>query len=124
MTITDAWRARFDDLFGAVDANDTERFLGFLTVEASFRFGSAPSVQGREAIREAVDGFFSKIAACHHELARIIAEDNVVICEGDVTYTRHDGTEVALPFANVFELDGELISAYRIYADAGPLYEQ
>jgi hypothetical protein len=27
-----------------------------------------------------------------------------------------------LPFANVFELDGELISAYKVYADAGPLY--
>lgn len=124
MISLDAWRARFDALFKAVDAKDTERFLGFLTNEASFRFGSAPTVRGREAVREAVDGFFSTIAACHHELARIIAEDNVVICEGDVTYTRHDGTEVTLPFANVFELDGQFISAYKIYADAGPLYEQ
>ena len=124
MITIDAWHARFDDLFGAVDAKDTEQFLGFLTNEASFRFGSAPSVRGREAIREAVDGFFSTIAGSHHELTRIIAEDKVVICEGEVTYTRHNGTEISLPFANVFELDGELISAYKIYADAGPLYDE
>lgn len=124
MTIDDARHARLDDLFAAVDAKDTERFLGFLTAEASFRFGSAPTVQGREAIREAVDGFFSTIAGCHHELASITAEDNVVFCEGEVTYTRHNGTEISLPFANVFELNGELISAYKIYADAGPLYDE
>ena len=122
MTAVDARHARLDDLFGAVDAKDTERFLGFLTDEASFRFGSATPAQGTEAIRIAVDGFFSTIAGCRHDLARILAEDDVIICEGEVTYTRHDASEVTLPFANIFELDGELISAYKIYADAGPLY--
>ena len=47
----------------------------------------------------------------------------MVICEGETTYTRHDGTQITLPFANVFELEGELISTYKIYADIGPLYE-
>lgn len=124
MISTDVLHARLDDLFKAVDAKDTERFLGFLTDEASFRFGSAPTVQGTEAIRNAVDGFFSTIAGCHHVLARIIAQDGVVFCEGEVTYSRHNGTEISLPFANVFEMDGELISAYKIYADAGPLYDE
>ena len=119
----DPRQARLEDLFAAVDAKDTERFLGFLTDEASFRFGSAPSVRGREAIRAAVDGFFSTIAGCHHILTRTIVEDDVIICEGEVTYTRHDGGEVTLPFANIFEFNGGLISAYKIYADAGPLYE-
>jgi ketosteroid isomerase-like protein len=124
VTLSEATHARLDDLFKAVDAKDTERFLDFLTDEASFRFGSAPPAQGREAIRIAVNGFFSTIAGCRHVLARIVAEDDVIICEGEVTYTRHDASEVTLPFANVFELVGELISAYKIYADAGPLYEQ
>ena len=124
MTLSESTNARLDDLFKAVDAKDTERFLGFLTDEASFRFGSAPPAQGKEAIRAAVDGFFSTIAGCHHVLSRIVAEEDVIICEGEVTYTRHDASEVTLPFANIFELDGELMSAYKIYADAGPLYEQ
>lgn len=118
----DAVHSRLDDLFAAVDAKDTERFLGFLTAEASFRFGSAPAAQGREAIRAAVGGFFGTIAGCRHVLARTVAEEGVIICEGDVTYTRHDATEITLPFANVFELEGGLISDYKIYADAGPLY--
>jgi hypothetical protein len=113
---------RLDDLFKAVDSKDTERFLGFLTAEASFRFGSSPPAQGREAIRAAVSGFFGTIAGCRHVLARTVAEGDVIICEGEVTYTRHDASKISLPFANVFELDGELISAYKIYMDAGPLY--
>jgi hypothetical protein len=38
---------RLDDLFKAVDAKDTDLFLGFLTDQASFRFGSAPPAQGK-----------------------------------------------------------------------------
>ena len=114
--------SRLDDLFKAVDAKDTERFLGFLTDQASFRFGSAPPAQGKGAIRVAVDGFFSTIAGCHHVVTRVVAEGDVIICEREVTYTRHDASQISLPFVNVFELEGDLISAYKIYADAGPLY--
>lgn len=123
MTADEALHARLDDLFAAIDAKDTERFLGFLTAEASFRFGSAPAAHGSDAVRAAVDGFFATIAGCKHQLGRVVAEDGVNICEGEVTYTRHDGSEITLPFANVFELEGNLISAYKIYADAGPLYD-
>jgi len=122
VTSADARQARLGDLFAAVDAKDTERFLGFLTAEASFRFGSAPAVQGREAIHSAVDGFFSSISGLSHNLTRIVAEDSVVVCEGEVTYTRHDTTSITLPFINVFEFNGELISNYKIYMDVGPLY--
>ena len=109
MTSADARQALLDGLFAAVDAEDTERFLGFLTAGASFRFGSAPSEKGNEAIHSAVDGFFSTIAGLSHQLARVVAQDGVVICEGEVTYTRHDATEITLPFINVFEFDGDLI---------------
>ncbi len=123
MTATDAKQARLGDLFAAIDAKDTERFLGFLTDEASFRFGSAQAVQGREAIHSAVGGFFSSITGLSHDLTRIVAEDDVVICEGEVAYTRHDASRITLPFINVFEFDGELISNYKIYMDVGPLYD-
>jgi limonene-1,2-epoxide hydrolase len=123
MTDTDTRLARLDNLFAAIDAKDTERFLGFLTDEASFRFGSAPAVQGKEAIHSAVGGFFSSIADLRHDLARSVAEDEVVICEGEVTYTRHNSTRITLPFVNVLEFDGELIVDYKIYMDVGPLYD-
>jgi limonene-1,2-epoxide hydrolase len=123
MTDTDTRLARLDNLFAAIDAKDTERFLGFLTDEASFRFGSAPAVQGKEAIHSAVGGFFSSIADLRHDLARSVAEDEVVICEGEVTYTRHNSTRITLPFVNVLEFNGELIADYKIYMDVGPLYD-
>ena len=112
----------FGKLFVSIDAMDTEGFLGFIAPDAEFRFGSAPPVRGRAGIGEAVSGFFASIAAISHELRRQVAEDNAVVCEGEVTYTRHDGSDVTLPFCNVFETDGGLISLYRIYIDIAPLY--
>lgn len=113
-----------DDLFTSIDDMDTERFLHFLTADAVFRFGSAPAVRGRENIREFVNAFFSTIDGCRHRMHNLLAGDSTLVCEGEVTYTRHDGTEIALPFANVFEFAGELISHYKIYADASPLYAE
>jgi limonene-1,2-epoxide hydrolase len=124
MTVDDTTRAKLNELFARIDAKDTERFLEFLTDSASFRFGSAPSASGREAIRAAVDGFFASIAASKHELSRITEDTGVIICEGTVTYTRHSGSQITLPFANFLELEGDRISNYKIYADAGPLYAE
>ena len=112
----------FGKLFVSIDAMDTEGFLGFIAPHGEFRFGSAPPVRGHESIREAVGGFFSSIAAVSHDLQRLVADGNTVVCEGEVTYTRHDSSAVMLPFCNVFETDGGLISLYRIYIDIAPLY--
>ena len=49
-----AWLA---ELFRAIDARDTERFVSFITEDGSFIFGNAPAVNGRQGIREAVAGF-------------------------------------------------------------------
>jgi hypothetical protein len=43
-------------------------------------------------------------------------------CEGVVTYTRHDASVVSFPFANVFQLRGEKVCSYHIYADISPLF--
>ncbi len=112
------------DLFAAIDANDAAAFVGFLTADAVFRFGSAPAVVGRDAIRAAVEGFFSTIAGCSHHVNKTLESGATLLCEGDVTYRRHNGSEITLPFADVFEYDGELISAYKIYMDIGPLYAE
>jgi len=122
MTSSQAGGVNFDKLFVSIDAMDTEGFLSFITADASFRYGSSPAVHGHDAIREALSGFFSSIAALSHKLHRLIADGNAVVCEGEVTYTRHDGSKITLPFANIFEVDKGLISLYRIYIDIGPLY--
>ena len=111
----------FDKLFASIDAMDTESFLSFLSDNCTFRFGSSPPVTGHASIRSSIESFFSMFAALRHDLHRVVADDSAVVCEGEVTYTRHDGSQITLPFANVFEVDKGLISVYRIYIDIGPL---
>ena len=109
-------------VFAAIDRKDPAAFVGFLSDDAVFRFGSAPPVQGREAISAAVDGFFGTIAGLSHTLAKVVVDGSTQFIEGEVTYARLDGTEITLPFTDIFEYDGELIAHYKIYMDISPLY--
>lgn len=109
-------------MFAAIDAKDSEAFVAYLSDDAVFRFGSAPPVQGRAAIREAVNGFFESIAGLSHVVSKTVRDGATLVCEGEVTYARLDGSSVTLPFTDVFEYEGELIAHYKIYMDIGPLY--
>ena len=110
------------DLFDSVDARDTARFVSFLSQDAEFRFGSAPPVSGHEQIAAAVDGFFSTIAGLSHRIANTWIGDDTIACEGDVTYRRHNGSDITLPFVNVFDMSGDKVLRYKIYIDITPLY--
>ncbi len=122
MSDGDSGEALLRELFAAIDAMDSERFVRSLTPDAVFRFGSAPPVTGRDAVGDAVGNFFSSIAGLRHALTMTLSDDGTLVCEGEVTYTRHDGSEITLPFANVFEFEDGLIAHYKIYVDIGPLY--
>jgi ketosteroid isomerase-like protein len=111
-----------DSLFGAIDGMDATAFGTFLTEDAVFRFGNAPAVHGRAAIEQAVRHFFASIRRSRHRLGRVWPGADAVAVEGTVTYTRLDGSEVTLPFADTFVLRGERISEYNIYVDIAPLY--
>ncbi len=111
-------------MFDAIDSKKATAFVGYLTEDAVFRFGSAPPVTGRAAIQAAVDGFFGTIAGCSHRIHRTIHNGPTVVCEGEVTYRRINDTEVTLPFTDVLEYSGDLISHYKIYIDIGPLYAE
>jgi ketosteroid isomerase-like protein len=116
-----AWWQR---LFAAIDARDASAFVDFLTPDARFRFGNSPPIVGSTPIAAAVGGFFTAISACSHRLLRTFSAPSAVACEGEVTYTRHDGSSVTVPFANVFELRGHKIASYCIYIDNSPLFNQ
>jgi ketosteroid isomerase-like protein len=116
-----AW---WEGVFAVIDAGDAVGFVAFLTPDAQFRFGNAPVVVGREAIRVAAAAFFSAIASSRHRLLRTWNGAGNAVCEGEVTYTRHDGSLISVPFANVFELRGDKITAYRIYIDNSSLFSK
>ena len=122
MSELEAAGINFGKLFASIDAMDTESFLSFIHADATFRFGSSPPVAGQAGIGAAVGDFFSLIAALEHEICRFIIDGDAVVCEGEVTYTRHDGSTITLPFVNVFEVENKLITLYRIYIDTGPLF--
>ena len=117
-------RAWWERVFALVDAGDAPAFADLLTPDARFRFGNAPVMVGREAIRAAVAGFFSAIVSSRHQLLGTWNGPATAVCEGEVTYTRRDGSAVSVPFANVFELRGDKIAAYRIYIDNSSLFAQ
>jgi len=116
---TPAWLNR---LFASIDAKDADRFVQFLAGDAAFHFGNLPPAMGRDAIRALVGNFFAAIRSLRHELAEAWVLPGHAISHGTVTYTRHDGSELAVPFATVFTLDGELIRDYRIFSDASQLF--
>ena len=109
-------------LFTAIDAQDGAAFVGYLTDDEVFRFGSAPAVQGRSAVPAAVEGFFGSYKGLSHTIHKTLRQADTLVCEGEVTYTRQDGSTITIPFVNVFEYDGDLIARYKIYIDIAPLY--
>jgi len=114
-----AW---WSDLFGRIDAKDANGFVAFLDPDAEFRFGNNPTVTGTTDIAEAVTGFFATIDWSRHAMLRTWHDDATRVCQGEVTYGRHDGSEITLPFVNVFEMRGRKIARYLIYIDIAPLY--
>jgi ketosteroid isomerase-like protein len=112
----------WERLFKTIDAGDAAGFVDFLTPDAQFRFGNSPVIQGAREIGVAVTAFFGTIRSSRHRLLQSWCSNESAGCEGEVTYTRHDGSVATFPFANVFQLRGEKISSYRIYIDVSTLF--
>lgn len=115
---SDSW---LGTLFANIDAKRTDGFLSFLTPDAEFRYGSGEPVVGHEAVRGAVDHFFSTIRSCSHRVRRTWMDSDSLVCQGEVTYVCLDGRTPKLPFCNVFTMRGGKIVRYEIYIDPSPL---
>lgn len=118
---TPAWATT---LFHALDAFDADTFASFLTDDAIFVFGNAEPARGKQAIRDVVAGFFTSIKSIRHDLLETWTLPQAVISRGTVTYTRHSGSQLRVPFANIFKLQNGLIQDYLIYVDNSQLYAQ
>jgi ketosteroid isomerase-like protein len=113
---------RFADLFTAIDTVDVDGFMGWLTDDCSFVYGSGEPVRGAAAVRAAVEGFLASFAGVAHRVDSNWESDDAAITEGAVTYTGADGRSTTLPFCDVFHFaaDGR-IREYRVYIDPTPL---
>lgn len=114
-------------LFETIDAMDAGGFAAAFTSDGSFRFGNAEAVVGREAIRDAVAGFFSTIGGLHHRVTGVWTgaweHGHVRSVEVEVVYTRKDGTTAPpIPATSTLRMRGHLIQDYRIFVDLAPLF--
>jgi len=109
-------------LFDAIDARDIASFGRFLAPDCVFRFGNQPPVAGFDRVLAHVAGFFDSVRALGHELSTVWETADALICHGMVTYTRHDGSELSVPFCNVLKLADGRIREYLVFADTSMLY--
>ncbi len=112
-----------------VDRKDADAFAGAFTEEAWLQFGNNPRLHGREAVREAIAGFFQAMRSLRHEFKNSWIADDTLINEAVVTYTRHDGVDVSVPAVTIFRLlpvaqrvGGVMVDQCRIYVDLAPLF--
>lgn len=108
-------------LFRSIDQMDADGFMSFLTDDAVFRYGSQQPVEGGEAIHGYVAEFFGMFDGLRHRLIDAWEGDDSVVCQGEVTYLKKDGSETTLPFVNVFRLEGDKIHDYLVHIDPSPL---
>lgn len=109
-------------IFADIDTFDPDRFVAHLTPDAVFRFANAEPVTGREAIREAVAGFFATIAGLTHHVRGVWEFGDITIAQVDVEYRRKDGKTVTVPNADILTFDGDLARDWQIYIDIAPIY--
>ncbi len=62
------------------------------------------------------------IASISHEIRDTWNVPDGVICHGQVSYVRKDGSVLSVPFANVLKMGSQHIDKYLIFADTSMLY--
>jgi ketosteroid isomerase-like protein len=110
------------ELFADIDSMQPDRFARHLSPEATMRFGNAPPVRGRDAIRDAWASFCETLDGVHHEVVEQWESGDATIVEASVTYTRKDQGVVTVPVATIYRAGDELIDDYRIFIDLAPLF--
>jgi len=115
-------KSNIQALFVAIDSMDATTFASFIAPDGKFRFGNWDPVFGRDNARAVVEGFFSSIKSLRHRVDDVAEAGNDLISRGEVTYTRHSGTTLTIPFCNYFKMEGGLVKDYQIYADVSTLY--
>jgi ketosteroid isomerase-like protein len=111
-----------DDLFAAIDGKDQVAFAEFFALDGTFRFGNHAPVHGRRSIRDAVAEFFVAVRGLDHRVEERWLLPDTAIVTGVVSYTRHDGGTLTVPFANVMKLENGAIRDYRIFVDNSTLF--
>lgn len=119
--ITDDWAA---DFFRDADSFDLPTLVGWFADDIEVRFGNGPAITGKAGAEEAFAGFWSTIAGMRHHREAIVIDGDMAAQFSQVTYTRHDGSDVTMPVASQLRRVGEgRIDRLWIVIDMAPLFQ-
>lgn len=111
-----------------VDRKDAAAFADAFVSDGWLRFGNNEPLTGRDAIRDAIAGFFTLFASLSHEERGVTWADGALVLEADVTYTLHGGGTVTVPACTIFRMaeqsagSGPQAARCQIYVDLAPLF--
>ena len=86
------------DVFAVVDSKNGKALADMITEDGIFRFANIPVVQGRQSITDFLDNFFKSIKDISHDQLEDWKIGDTRFATGRVTYTRHDGSTLSVPF--------------------------
>ncbi|GAB3837376.1 nuclear transport factor 2 family protein [Kribbella italica] len=110
-------------VLAAADAQDTDRLVAVCHDDVVFRFGSTEPVHGRTGIEAASRAYNQFVARVHHDVLDLWEpEQGVAVIVVEVDYLTQDGRELRLPCCNILRFRDDLVIDYRIYMDAGPVF--
>ncbi|WP_172280153.1 nuclear transport factor 2 family protein [Chryseobacterium sp. LAM-KRS1] len=113
-----------EKILSAIDSKDPNKFAEFLSEDSVFKFGNFPEEVGKSAIFKAQTDFYNSIKDLKHKILRIWKDSTSTVVQMEVSYTRHDGSNITLPVTDVFVFDGNKITHTLIYMDINPLYNK
>jgi len=111
------------EVYNSIDQANAAKFASFISPTGLFRFANMPAVVGNREIEEYVDGFFKSLKGISHSNLESWEANNTLFVNGNVRYTRHNGTALEAPFSCTWKMQDQLIHEYLIFIDASELYK-
>jgi hypothetical protein len=111
------------EFFRIADSMDMEGFLALHTEDVHLTFANYPTTVGKEALRAAIGGLWSRIKGMSHSLSGIwsLYDGRVGIAESTCMYTRQDDTLFTVRPCTVLRRRGDRIEELRIHVDTNGL---
>ena len=102
---------------------DLDAIMAFFTDDAVYHNIPIASVEGKDAIRAAIEGFIGGVDKLEFRVDNIVAAGDVVLTER-VDIFSIPGTTIDLPVMGAFELRDGKIAAWRDYFDMNQFMSQ
>ncbi|MDF0606248.1 nuclear transport factor 2 family protein [Neisseriaceae bacterium TC5R-5] len=112
-----------ETIIAAIDSMNPKEFAKIITENSRFKFGNFPEVKGKAGVYKAQEDFFTSVKNVKHTVHKVWRDQDSIVAQMDVTYTRHDGSKITLPVTDVFEIRNGKVDGTYIYMDIAPLYQ-